>query len=72
MLNTQSQGERDGQAEDGRRLNILRRRIALCREQLRQGFDAEFSAVYVREIAEAQRELAELLERAGPVSRAKP
>jgi hypothetical protein len=49
------------------RLNMLRRRIALCREHLRQGFDPEFAAVYVREIAEAQRELADLLERSGLV-----
>lgn len=72
MLSTQLSGARDRQAEESRRLNVLRRRIALCREHLRRGFDAEFSAVYVREIAEAQRELAELLERAGPVSPTRP
>ncbi len=49
------------------RLNLLRRRIALCREHLRQGFDAEFAAVYAREIREAQQELAELLKRSGPI-----
>ena len=64
MLEEAEPHNHDGNAES--RLNVLRRRIALCREHLRRGFDPAFAAVYAREIADAQRELAELLERSGP------
>jgi len=48
------------------RVAALRRQIALYRQQLRQSFDLDFTAIYAREIAEAQFELASLLDSAGP------
>jgi len=48
------------------RVAALRRQIALYRQQLRQSFDPDFTAIYAREIAEAQFELASLLDSAGP------
>ena len=44
------------------RLNILRRRIAFYRQNLRQTADAEFAAIYLREIQRAQSEVAGLLD----------
>ena len=71
MPNLQPLAEpRDDERSVEIRLNILRRRIALCREHLRRGFDAEFASVYVREINDAQHELAELLERSGRLAAA--
>jgi hypothetical protein len=65
MLNLQSQFE-PGPSHDRfegteSRLNILRRQIAFYRQNLRQSFDAEFAAIYAREIARAERELGDLL-----------
>jgi len=48
------------------RAAALRRQIALYRQQLRQSFDRDFTAICAREIAEAQFELASLLDSAGP------
>jgi hypothetical protein len=50
------------------RIAALRRQITLYRQQLRQSFDPEFVAIYAREIAEAQFELANHLDSAGPHS----
>ena len=48
------------------RVATLRRQIALYRQQLRQSFDRDFTGIYAREIAEAQFELASLIDSAGP------
>ena len=48
------------------RVAALRCQIALYRQQLRQSFDPDFTAIYAREIADAQFELASLLDSAGP------
>ena len=48
-------------ASEGR-LNILRRQIAFYRQNLRQTADAEFAAIYLREIVRAQSEVAGLLD----------
>ena len=44
------------------RLNVLRRQISIYRQNLRQTLDAEFAAIYVREIVRAECELAGLLD----------
>ena len=51
-------GKSDGSKD---RLNVLRRQISIYRQNLRQTFDAEFAAIYVREIVRAECELAGLL-----------
>ena len=52
--------EQSAASED--RLNILRRQIAFYRQNLRQTADAEFAAIYLREIVRAQSEVAVLLD----------
>ena len=65
MLNLFSRIELDYTAdkldESKDRLNVLRRQISIYRQNLRQTFDAEFAAIYVREIVRAECELAGLL-----------
>ena len=65
MLNLLSRVELDDRTDLSRgaedRLNVLRRQIAFYRQNLRQTLDAEFAAIYVREIVRAQFEVAVLL-----------
>ena len=49
------------------RVTILRREITIYRQQLRQSFDPEFVAIYARELAAAQCELARLLGHSGTI-----
>lgn len=44
------------------RAGILRCRIAFYRQHLRQSSDVEFAVIYARELTNAQRALADLLE----------
>jgi hypothetical protein len=59
MLNSQDHPYNSREETEGR-LNILRRQITFYRNSLRQSSDAEFAAIYTREIMDAQRELADL------------